>query len=736
LRPLTAEGTKRALAKRWPLLPDDVVAAVHHLTCGHPFLLDVVAADIARAELSAGSELSRAAYARIADWVTRQAVAADEHSPSLLHAIAVLGDGCEVRHAAALIGAHPEAVLDTVDRLSEVEILAPGATLRFVYPVVADAIAAVQPSGALGKLHRRAALRLADDDAAAEVVAGHLLDATRTGSAWVADALSAAASCALDRGAPGDAVLYLRRALDEPPPRQRRADLALELGRVEALAGEPQAGVRLSDAVRDVGDHRLDQPEKALAAGNTLVALGCTEDALAAFRRGLAHASETSSDVAGRLSAGVATIEWLTNLWSDGDQAQVPLPAGGDTPGDRALLALHAFQATVRGDPRGGVREMALCALADGALLADESSDGLSYYMAVLALAHSDEIQLAEDALASAIDEAMARGSVLGFATASLVRATTLYLAGALPEAATAARHAVSARREGWRMGLGGAHVTLANVCLEQSDLAGAARHLVVAEAAMGEPDPFHPALLAARGRVQLYSGDADAARATLLASGELAECAGIRNPSVAPWRADAGLATHLAGDWVEGERMIEDELAAARAFGAPGPIGRALRALASIQPPQAARELLREAVMILEHSSAALERAAALVDLGAALRRSSQRRKALELLREGLDQAERCGASGLVERTLREMHAAGGRPRRAAIHGTAALTRRERQVASLAADGLSNREIAEALVVTVKTVEWHLRHVFEKLEVGSRADLRGKLGTGAETAL
>jgi DNA-binding NarL/FixJ family response regulator/predicted negative regulator of RcsB-dependent stress response len=728
LRPLTPAGAKKALAKRWPLVPDEIWVDVHRLAGGNPFLMDVVGGDIAGREEKGAGRLGDATYARIAEWVTTRAVAADERSPSLLSAVAVLGDGCEARHVAALADVNPDTALDALDRLSKIGVLSPGARPRFAHPVVADAIASVQPAGQRGKMHRRAADLLAADGAADGAVAEHLLAATHAADGWVVQALSTAAASALERGAPYDAVRYLRRALEEPPAAERRTDVALELGRVEALAGEPEAGRRLSRAVRDT----VHEPEVALAAGNTLVALGRTDDAVAAFERGLANASDASPDVAGRLSAGLATVRWLANLWGDADQPPPHVPATADSPGDRALLALHAFQAALRGDPRDGVRELALRGLSDGALLADETSDGLSYYMAVLALAYSEEIELANDALTSAIDEAHTRGTVLGFATASLVRATTLYIAGDLREAANAARDAVAAKHQGWRIGLGGAHVTLANVCIEQADLAGAARHLTVAEAEMGEGDPFQPALLAARGRVQLYSGDADAALASLLAGGALAERAGIRNPSVAPWRADAGLATHIVGTWVEGERLIEDELAAARVFGAPGPIGRALRALASIQPPQAALELLREAVETLEHSAAAFERAAALVDLGAALRRSSQRREALELLREGLDQAGRCGASGLVERALREMHAAGGRPRRAAMHGAGALTRRERQVASLAADGLSNREIAEALVVTLKTVEWHLTHVFEKLEVGSRADLGAKLGSGA----
>ena len=76
-------------------------------------------------------------------------------------------------------------------------------------------------------------------------------------------------------------------------------------------------------------------------------------------------------------------------------------------------------------------------------------------------------------------------------------------------------------------------------------------------------------------------------------------------------------------------------------------------------------------------------------------------------------------------------MRLTGARPRRTALEGPDALTEREREVAVLAARGLSNREIAESLVVTVKTVEWHLRHAFRKLGIDSRAELGGYLEVG-----
>jgi ATP/maltotriose-dependent transcriptional regulator MalT len=438
---------------------------------------------------------------------------------------------------------------------------------------------------------------------------------------------------------------------------------------------------------------------------------------------------ESDPELPGRLRASHAIAEWLIQL-SDGDARKLAdRPAGNETPGDRALAALHAMEGALRGAPADDVRELAEQALARGALLDDETADGLAYYLAAGAIAFAEDLQTAEVALTAAVQDAQSRGSVLGFATASHVRAMTILMRGRLLDAAGDARYALAVERHGWRLGMGGARVVLASVEIERGDLEAARHHLETADAAAGDGDPFRLSLLAVRGRHRLLSGNAEGALEDYLACGALAVRAGVMNPAVAPWRSGAGLASAVVGDWSEGERLVQEELDLARAFGAPGPVGRALRALASIREPGPALEALEEAVDILQGSQAALERAAALVDFGAALRRSGKRRDARGPLKSGLELAQRCGAEVLAARALRESNAAGARPRRTALHGEEALTARERQVASLAADGLSNREIAETLVVTVKTVEWHLKHSYRKLGVSSRGQLREALG-------
>jgi DNA-binding CsgD family transcriptional regulator len=142
---------------------------------------------------------------------------------------------------------------------------------------------------------------------------------------------------------------------------------------------------------------------------------------------------------------------------------------------------------------------------------------------------------------------------------------------------------------------------------------------------------------------------------------------------------------------------------------------------------------LLREAIGALEHADAELERARALADLGALLRRRNRRIEARELLREALDAASRAGARPLAEQAETELRATGARPRRVVLRGLDSLTASEHRVAEFASQGLSNREIAQMLFITTRTVEGHLTSVYRKLRVDSRDELPAALADGAQ---
>ncbi|MGH3794034.1 MAG: helix-turn-helix transcriptional regulator [Pseudonocardiaceae bacterium] len=140
----------------------------------------------------------------------------------------------------------------------------------------------------------------------------------------------------------------------------------------------------------------------------------------------------------------------------------------------------------------------------------------------------------------------------------------------------------------------------------------------------------------------------------------------------------------------------------------------------------QDGQALLHEATDVLSRSPARLEYAKALVDLGAALRRSGRRLESRRYLHRGVELAHICGATPFVGRGWTELRASGARPRHVVPSGPAALTPSERRVAELAATGYSNRDIAQALFITTNTVEVHLTRTYRKLSINGRAKLAG----------
>ena len=153
-----------------------------------------------------------------------------------------------------------------------------------------------------------------------------------------------------------------------------------------------------------------------------------------------------------------------------------------------------------------------------------------------------------------------------------------------------------------------------------------------------------------------------------------------------------------------------------------------ALRAAGVIEGGAAGVDYLRDAIGELERSPARLEHARALAALGAALRRNGKRAEAQRVLREALDLADRCGAQLVAKQAREELVISGARPRRARISGVHALTPSERRVAQLAAEGLTNRQIAQALFVSQATVVTHLSHCYQKLDISSREKLAAAL--------
>ena len=235
-----------------------------------------------------------------------------------------------------------------------------------------------------------------------------------------------------------------------------------------------------------------------------------------------------------------------------------------------------------------------------------------------------------------------------------------------------------------------------------------------------------------ARGRLRVAQGRFAEALEDFLGLGADLTRAIVTCPSYLPWRSAAALAQLALGDRESAERHAEEELELARAFGAPRALGVAKHAAGVVAGGDRGALLLREAIEAFERGDARLERARALADLGALLRRRNRRTEARELLRESLDAAHRLGAKLLAERADTELRATGARPRRVVLTGVESLTASEARIAELAKQGLSNREIAQMLFITTRTVEGHLTSVFRKLRVDSRDELPAALVSGA----
>jgi tetratricopeptide (TPR) repeat protein len=203
--------------------------------------------------------------------------------------------------------------------------------------------------------------------------------------------------------------------------------------------------------------------------------------------------------------------------------------------------------------------------------------------------------------------------------------------------------------------------------------------------------------VLAIRGPARCRLGQTDRGIADLRSCGELVEDLRILNPTYLEWRSDLAISV-AARSPEEAHHLVETELLLARRAGISSAIGAALRAYAALRPDQEAVDLLAQAVAFLEASPVILTRARALIDLGAALRRLGRRVEAREPLRQALEIAAACGAVPLADRAREEAILPGARPRRPRLRGLDALTPAELRTARLAAEGHTNREIAQAL--------------------------------------
>lgn len=596
--------------------------------------------------------------------------------------------------------------------------------VRFAHPLLAHALYGAESAASRRAMHRRLADVVGDDEERPR----QLALGTSEPDIGVAQQLEDAARRARWRAAPEAAAWFADAAVRLTPPSLTELLLArrLESGRLQAHSGDAGRACATLDAVvaaAPVGDWRAralhTRATAAWGADNYAHLAGLLE-------RGLSEAQDE------RLRVSIL-VDLATALLQAGSLAKAQrcahearelaerLGAPGPLSAALTISAMADFLGGERVAP-GDVERAAR-------LRGDESDTALPpAFLRALLLKWSDRLQAARDELAALLRDAQERNDEqsLGFI---LMQLGELECWLGRPEAAQ--RYAQVARdatvHGGQDEPLAGYVDALARAYL--GDAAGACRaaRAAVATAEATANNRFLIRCLAVIGFAQLSTGDVRAAADPLRRAMELASEAGYGEPGVLRFHHDAVEALVGVGDIAAAEGLCREleahgrrpERPWARAAGARS---RALL-LTAAGELAAAEDRLVDARRGFEALGQPLELGRTLLLLGAVRRRRRQKR----LAREALDAAAEVFAAlpaPLWEQKARDERARiGGRP---AAPGDLTVT--ERRVADLAARGFTNREIAEMLFMSVKTVERHVSHAFDKLGVRSRRALGPRL--------
>ena len=731
-RPLSGPGSARMAET---ILERDLTQgfsdACHHATGGNPLLLGQLLRAVETNELDAAqatpdqlpkfdlSDVARSVLVRIGQ------LAPEAHEVAI--GAAVLGSHARLADVAGVMGIDQAAALAAADALVGAGVLATGGTLEFVHPVVRSAIYEDIPPHLRSQLHRQAADLLGRRDSSLEISATHLLSTNPGTGTDTVEPLVAGAKSALARGAPASAVLYIRRAIEEVGDSPDSAYLYRLVADAAFDAGEFEESFTASRRHYELNSDPLAKADAATEFAGRMSMLGT---AYAGPILGTA-ASEVGDhqDAANRLEAMRLAIAFLSADKFDAALAGLRRVHGrhGEKTDDPLGLSALALASCMAGDePAGPVRQVTLKA---AERVRTDSRPSLQTGFVGVALILAEAYGEAETYWDRIAEAAQRRGWPFAYAVAACYRSMLYRRRGQIAAAEADARSAVELFSQH-----GLAHLDsvsfLAEVLVERDE--GEALELLNGTQYSSDAAASQFATTfnykAAHGRALQATGDHAAALEEFEACN--AVCFG-RNPAYLASGDGAALALHAVGESRRAQELAKQNLEAARRFGATGAIGVATRTLGSVTPGEGGLTRLREAEAILACSDCRLEHARAQVELGAGLRRTGRRADARAVLTHAYESARACGGLRVARLAREELLVAGARPRRDELRGRDALTASELRVASMAVDGKTNAEIAQSLFVTLRTVETHLTHAYQKLGITGRAGLREGLRSG-----
>ncbi len=721
-----------------PTLRANVVEAV----AGNPFLyrevVGALRAGHAGPSADGAGPLKGLRLLRVRDTVRVRIGRLGPDAARLAAAIAVLGSGANSQRAARLAGIGEPLAAPAIDTLVAADILVASPMLQFVHPIIRQVVYADLGDARRRVDHLAPAEILHRDGAPVAEVSGHLLKVDPTPLRWAVDTLRAAAADAYSSGAFARAATLLAHALAGERRPQARSRMLLDLGRYEVASGSASAIQRLQEALTLV-PQAPEHADIAWQLGDSLYGAGRFDDAAQAYERGLGLVADCELRdrdpiVEARLLAGLHTSSLL--LGSPAEQTVARIAALVVDPPPSPSIAERTVLASAVGACALGqeLHRSQVLSLADRVLTGADAAEVLTRPLlepVPSALIMCDEYDRATGLLDEVIARAQRTGEIVAYASLLPIRAYALLCRGRLADAITDAADVLRLTDEAppaSRQALAPARLVLTLAALARGDLADADRAVDVPDAAdLWGATPLFGWYLHAVGHVHLTRGRFEPARDAFLDAGRAFE-AGGGTGSFCPWRSGAARALHGLGD-PGADDLVDTELRLARSFGSPKAIAVSLRCQARLaRNVERSVELLAEARELLEDSEADLERAGIEVEWGAALRRSGRRRVARKRWRQGVELARRIGARSIVAAAAAELEATGARRPNLRTSGVDALTPSERRVARMAASGQSNREIAQALFVTRKTVEVHLTSAYRKLGITSRTELPHRL--------
>ena len=724
LNPLSPESTRRIVAERLGFDSPDIAAYCTAVAQGNSLLLHAMLDDQASAlDSGAGDPSATAEGSTLGRAVQRCLENLDDSALNVARAMVVLGPTCSANHVASLAGLSPASVQRILERLAGAELVEND---DFRHEAIRRAVARQLTPNEHARLHLRAAHQLIQHGASSRDLALHLLQADSTEASWAISTLHEVACQTGTSGEPCLARRCLELALKDERERGKTKAMLLEL----AWRCDPaQADLHVPGLVEllNLGELHVDEifvlvrhllwHGRVAESADTLSKLPLAPD--------FAHAAAAIRDFR----------VWLAHAYPPMARLLEDVPARHDSGRDSLFggADLRSLAVSTLSDVLTNRPDHATVPEARQILRSREAPEltFISTQSALLALVFTD--QLAE--AARRCDQLLADSATLAAPTWQAVltgiRAEIHRRCGALGAAARLARSAMEQMSEkSW-----GVPIAQPLCCLLLAEVA--AGHLDEARELVERAVPaaiVHSAqglvYRYACGRYQLATGSLDQALQSFLSCGELAECWDLDMPTVVPWRESAAEALIGLGKPENAAELLHQQLQLTPED-LPRARGVTLRRLAEFADPREAVTLLTNAAQLLEGSGDRLELTHALTDLSLTLRKLGDPRRARVHAQLAAQITVRLDRESGIAASTRLSPSEGRRPGQTSATTPHArrlmpspLTRAEQRVAALAAQGLTNREIAQQLFITPSTVEQHLTRIFRKLDVKQRGEL------------